>query len=156
MYYNIQLDLNPKHLRCVLQGYYNFYAAAADQTCAARYPLCMNPPDMPITNNVGHFYFPIGDRTITDAILNSAVPYNIYVSLQLSVLDPAKKIIITNLFAKAPVTPNTIIKSCESLTAQVSLLSTTAVDIAVGFVGLQKDWNQSVVIYRVRPHTPKH
>jgi hypothetical protein len=72
----------------------------------------MNPPNMPIANNVGHFYFPIGDRTITDAILSSSTPYNIYVSLQLSVLDLSKKVIITSLFAKAPVTVNTIMKSC--------------------------------------------
>jgi len=110
----------------------------------------MNHPDVRIVNNVGHFYFPIGDRTITDDILNSAVPYSIYVSLQLSLLDSAKKVVFTNLFAKAPVNMNSIMKSCESISAQVSLLATTQVDIAVGFVGMQQDWNSSVVVYRVR------
>jgi hypothetical protein len=110
----------------------------------------MNHPYVRIVNNVSHFYFPIGYRTITDDILNSAVPYSIYVSLQLSLLDSAKKVVFTNLFAKAPVNMNSIMKSCESISAQVSLLATTQVDIAVGFVGIQQDWNSSVVVYQVR------
>lgn len=109
----------------------------------------MNPPNRPIANNVAQFYFPIGDRTITDAILSSTAPFSMYVMLQMSALDPSNKVVISNLFAKAPVTVNSIIKSCESMSAQVSLLSTTTIDIAVGFVGLQEDWNNTMVVYRV-------
>jgi hypothetical protein len=132
-----------------LQGYYNLYAQAAEQTCAARYMLCTNPRTSILASNLVNFFFPIGDRTITDAILSSTIPYNIYVSFQLSVLDPSGRIVISSLFAKAPLHPDHITKSCESLTAQASLLSTTVVDIAVGLVGKQSDWNTSVVVYKV-------
>lgn len=114
-----------------------------------RYPLCLNPRTSILSSNLVNFYFPIGDRTITNAILTSVVPYNIYVSFQLSVLDPNGKTVITNLFAKAPIHPDHIIKSCESVQAQVSLLSTTKVDIAVGLVGTAEAWNSTVAIYRV-------
>ncbi len=64
-------------------------------------------------------------------------------------LDPQGKVVISSVFAKASMQPNTMTKSCESLTAQTSMLSTTKVDIAVGFVGKQADWNASVVLFKV-------
>jgi hypothetical protein len=111
--------------------------------------LCTNPRTSILASNLVNFFFPIGDRTITDAIMSSTIPYNIYVSFQLSVLDPSGRVVISSLFAKAPLHPDHITKSCESLTAQASLLSTTVVDIAVGLVGKQSEWNTSVVVYRV-------
>jgi hypothetical protein len=111
--------------------------------------LCTNPRTSILASNLVNFFFPIGDRTITDGIMSSATPYNIYVSFQLSVLDTQGKIVISSLFAKAPVLPNTLTKSCESLSAQTSLLSTTKVDIAVGIAGKQADWNSSVSVYKV-------
>jgi hypothetical protein len=53
-----------------LQGYYNLYAQAAEQTCAARYMLCTNPRTSILASNLVNFFFPIGDRTITDAIMS--------------------------------------------------------------------------------------
>jgi hypothetical protein len=96
-----------------------------------------------------NFFFPIGDRSISDAILSSPIPYNIYVSFQLSVLDSSNKVIISSLFAKAPINVDHLTKSCESLVAQSSLLSTTSIDIAVGFASKESDWNSSVTVYKV-------
>ena len=59
-----------------------------------------------------------------------------------------KQIVITNLFAKAPISPDHLTRSCESITAETSLLATTKVDIAVGLVSNQGDWNSSVTVYR--------
>ena len=67
---------------------------------------------------------------------------------QLSVLDPNGKVVITNLFAKAQLRPDQMTKSCESISASVTLLSTTRVDIAVGLVGTPEDWNSSVAVYK--------
>ena len=102
-----------------------------------------------LPSNLVNFFFPIGDRAITDAIMSASVPYSIYVMFQLSVVDPNGKVVISNLFAKAPIHPDHLTKACESITAEASLLSTTQVDIAVGFVGTQSDWNKSVAVYRV-------
>jgi len=130
------------------QGYYELYAAAAEQTCASRYPLCTNPRTSILASNMVNFYFPIGDRRITEAIMQSAVPYSIYVSFQLSILDADGKVITTSMFAKAPISIMSITRSCESLSAEVSLLGTTKVDLAVGLVGLQSDWDNTMAIYR--------
>jgi hypothetical protein len=71
------------------QGYYNMYTSAAQQTCAARYALCTNPKAA-LTSNLVNFFFPIGDRTLNEAIYaasSTSTPYNIYVTFQLSVVD---------------------------------------------------------------------
>jgi hypothetical protein len=97
----------------------------------------MNPLVSVLPTNLVNFYFPIGDRTLTDAILNSAEPYYIYVMFQLSSLTSAGKMVVSNVFARAQLNANNIISMCESVTVSASLLSTTQVDVAVGFVGTQ-------------------
>lgn len=75
------------------QGYYTMYNSAAQQSCAARYAMCTNPKAT-LTSNLVNFYFPIGDRTLSDAIFaasSTSSPYNIYVTFQLSVLDSTGK-----------------------------------------------------------------
>ena len=111
----------------------------------------MNPLASVLPTNLVNFYFPIGDRTISDAILNSGQQYNIYVLFQLSTLSPTtNKAVVSSLFARAPLNADNIITMCESVTVGASLLSTTKVDVAVGFVGTQPNWDTSVTIYRVR------
>ena len=60
------------------------YKSASAQPCAADYNLCMNPLVSVLPTNLVNFYFPIGDRTLVSAIMNSPEPYSIYVMFQLS------------------------------------------------------------------------
>jgi hypothetical protein len=68
------------------QGYYPLYESASQQTCAARYMMCMNPRTSVMPSNLVNFFFPIGDRTLTDDILLSTVPYSIYVAFQVGIV----------------------------------------------------------------------
>ena len=112
----------------------------------------MNPLVSVLPTNLVNFYFPIGDRTLTSDIMNSPEPYSIYVMFQLSSWTSAGKAVVSNLFARAPLNSNNVISMCESVTSTASLLSTTTVDVAVGFVGTQAAWDSSMVIYKVCGH----
>lgn len=132
------------------QGYKPMYASAASQACASDYNMCMNPLASTLTSNLVNFYFPLGDRTISDAILQSDQQYSVYVLFQLSTVTAAGKAVVSNLFARAPLNVDNIITMCETVTMGASLLATTKVDVAVGFVGTQATWDSSMVIYPVR------
>jgi hypothetical protein len=139
-----------------VQGYRQLYTSAAGQPCASDYNLCMNPIVHILPTNLVNFYFPIGDRTISDDVLASIEQYNIYVMFQLSVITSTGKAVATNVFARAPLHSDQIMMACESVTAEASLLSTTQVDIGIGFVGTQGAWNSSVVMYRDVTQTSKN
>ena len=111
--------------------------------------MCMNPLVSVLPTNLVNFYFPIGDRTLTSAIMNSPEPYSIYVMFQLSSVTSTGKAVTSNVFARSPLNPNNVITLCESVTASTSLLATTQVDVAVGFVGTQAAWDSSMVVYKV-------
>ena len=125
------------------------YASAQAQPCASNYNLCTNPLVQIMPTNLVNFYFPIGDRTISSAILSSSEPYNIYVMFQISALTSTGQTVVANLFARAPLHPDYVITSCESISSTASLLASTKVDVSVGFVGTQDAWDKSMVIYRV-------
>lgn len=132
-------------------GYHNMYQQAQQQTCAARQNLCSNPTTQDVTksSNLVTFYFPIGDNVITPEMLASfPAPYFMYVFFQLSALDSSGRVVVTNLYAKAQLGLLSLTKSCETVTAEVSLLGTTKVDIGVGIVGLDRDWNTTMRIFR--------
>ncbi len=133
----------------ITQGYRELYTAASAQSCASNYNLCTNPMVSVLPTNLVNFYFPIGDGTVSSSILESSEPYNIYVMFQISALTSAGKTVLGNLFARAPLHPDHVISACESVTAEASLLATTKVDVAVGFVGTQGAWNSSMVVYKV-------
>ena len=132
-------------------GYRDMYQQAQQQTCAARQDLCTNPTSIDVTmqSNLVNFYFPIGENTITPAMLASfPAPYFMFVYFQLSALDTSGRIVVTNLFAKAQLGPLSLSKNCETVSAEVSLMATTKVDIGVGFVGLDDNWNSTMRIFR--------
>jgi hypothetical protein len=132
-------------------GYRDMYQQAQQQTCAARQDLCTNPTSVDVTmqSNLVNFYFPIGENTITPAMLASfPAPYFMFVYFQLSALDASGRIVVTNLFAKAQLGPLSLSKNCETVSAEVSLMATTKVDIGVGFVGLDDNWNSTMRIFR--------
>ena len=129
-------------------GYHLMYQTAQEQTCAARQNLCANPTTATLGSGLVNFYFPIGDQTITPAMLASfQSPYFMFVYFQLSVLDSSGRVVVSNLFAKAQLNMLSLTSTCESVTAEVSLLSTTTIDIAVGLVGTQSDWNNTMRIF---------
>ncbi len=132
-----------------MQGYYTMYNSAAQQSCAARYAMCTNPTAT-LTSNLVNFFFPIGDRTLTDAVFAAAStssPYNIYVTFQLSVIDSSGRSQIMSLFATAPIRSNQVSRMCETVTASGSLLDSTSVDVAVGLVGTAQAWNSTMAVY---------
>lgn len=145
------LPLTPHvFLSLFYQGYYSMYTSAGQQMCAARYALCTNPAAT-LTSNLVNFFFPIGDRTLNDAIYAAAstsTPYNIYVTFQVSVIDSTGQSQIMSLFASAPIRSNQVSRQCETVSASGSLLDTTSVDVAVGFVGTNAAWNSTMVVYR--------
>lgn len=128
--------------------YRNQYLAAQTQTCAARQNLCTNPTSSVLASSLVNFYFPIGNDAITPEMLSSyPAPYFIYVYFQLSVLDTQGRVVVSNLFAKAQLDALSMSKACESLSAELSLLSATKIDIGVGLVGLDEDWNTTMRIF---------
>lgn len=131
------------------QGYKEMYKAASSQPCASDYNMCMNPLVSVLPTNLVNFYFPVGDSTIGSDVFNSPEPYSIYVMFQLSVITPDGKSFISNVFARAQLHADNVISSCDSEASAASLLSTTTVDIAVGFVGTQSAWNSTMVVYKV-------
>ncbi len=138
------------------------YTSAQAQACASNYNLCTNLLVEIMPTNLVNFYFPIGDLTVSNAILTSSEPYNIYVMFQISALTSSGSTVVANLFARAPLHPDHLITSCDSVSAEASLLASTKVDVAIGFVGTQDAWGKSMVIYRVGqecldclvPHAP--
>lgn len=125
------------------------YASASAQSCASDYNLCTNPLVSIMPTNLVNFYFPIGDRTISNAILSSPEQYNIYVMFQISALTSSGQTVVASLFARAPLHPDQMITACESVSSEASLLATTKVDVTVGFVGTQDAWNKSMAVYQV-------
>lgn len=130
-------------------GYHDMYLQAQQQTCAARQNLCTNPTEQVMPTNLVNFFFPIGDNAVTPQMLASyPSPYYIYVFFQLSALDSYGKVVVTSLFAKAQLNILSLSKACELVTAEVSLLGTTKVDVGIGLVGLDSDWNTTMRIFR--------
>lgn len=66
---------------------------------------------------------------------------------QISTITSTGRSVVSNLFARAPLNADNIVTSCESVSAGASLLSTTKVDVAVGFVGTQSNWDSSMVVH---------
>lgn len=128
--------------------YRSQYLAAQTQTCAARQNLCTNPTASVLTSSLVNFYFPIGNDAITPEMLAAyPAPYFIYVYFQLSVLDSQGRVVVSSLFAKAQLDALSMSKACESVSAELSLLSATKIDIGIGLVGLEEDWNSTMRIF---------
>ena len=128
--------------------YADLYYQAQQQTCAVQKNLCSNPVSSVLPSNMVSFFFPVGDNVINATNLGaSPSPYYIYVYFQLSVLAADGSVVLSNLFAKAPLDSLVINYACESLSSEVNILSTTDIDLAVGFVGLDSDWNNTMRLF---------
>ena len=133
--------------------YYDWYNQAQQQSCALKKNLCTNPTNSVLSssimaNSMVSFYFPIGDNIINSTILGSTPsPYYLYVYFQLSVLASDGSVVLSNLYAKAPLDTLVINQACESISSEVNILSTTNIDIALGFVGHDEDWDTTMRLY---------
>lgn len=129
-------------------GYHSQYLQAQSQTCAARQNLCTNPTSAVLTSSLVNFFFPLGNDALTPEML-SAYPsqFFIYVYFQLSVLDTQGRVVVSNLFAKAQLDALSMSKACDTVSAQLSLLAATKVDIGIGLVGMEQEWDTTMRIF---------
>lgn len=122
----------------------SLYAQAAAQSCATQHNLCQNPITALLTSNLVEFYFPIGDGAIDGTHLNANLRYNFYVYFDIAVVDTNGHSTVTKLFATATIGRLSLSRSCEILQVSRSLLETTTVDISIGLVGTQSEWDSTV------------
>lgn len=130
--------------------YYSMYTQAKNQTCAVQSNLCTNPTGQIIAGNMATFYFPIGDNVINSENMGlNPSPYYIYAYFQLSVVGTNGNVIVSNLFAKAALGMTSTNYACESISTELNILATTKIDLAVGLIGLDSDWNNTMRVYKV-------
>jgi hypothetical protein len=130
--------------------YYSMYTQAKNQTCAVQSNLCTNPTGQIIAGNMATFYFPIGDNVINSENMGlNPSPYYIYAYFQLSVVGTNGNVIVSNLFAKAALGMTSTNYACESISTELNILATTKIDLAVGLIGLDSDWNSTMRVYKV-------
>ncbi len=105
--------------------YYNWYRQAQQQSCAIRANMCSNPPTSTLStstlsNSMVSFFFPVGDNVINATNMGQfPSPYYLYVYFQLSVVNSDGSVVLSNLFAKAPLDTLVINYGCESLSSEV-------------------------------------
>lgn len=128
----------------IANGWRTQYEEASAQSCATQFNLCSNPITALLTNNFVQFDIPLGDGTVGPTQFNAAQRYNLYVYFDLSIVNSNGIVSVTNLFAQAPISELSINRACESLQASTSLLEATEIDIAIGLVGNDDDWQTSV------------
>lgn len=123
----------------------NLYSSAAAQSCASQHStMCSNPITSMLSSNLVEFYFPLGDGTVGAAHFLPSVQYYLYVYFDISVEDASGHVTVTKLFAQAPISELSVSRACESLQVSLSLLETTTIDMAIGLVGNEQDWQTSV------------
>jgi hypothetical protein len=123
------------------------YKDAAAQQCAFDMKMCMNPIGSVLSNRMVNFNFPIGVDAISADMQNSG-RYHLFAIFELSVLDNSNAHVVTEVFTVAPITKTSITRGCEQISSEMSLDSMTEVDIAVGLVGVESDWDNSMSIGR--------
>jgi hypothetical protein len=115
--------------------------------------MCVNPLEATFASStLGYFNFPIGDGTITGA-MEAAGTYHLYVTFEISVIDALGAVVITEIFTEAPITANSITKACESIDQSMELTSLTEVDVLIGLVGTEADWNTSISVLSDAMHS---
>ena len=125
------------------------YAQSATQDCAIQPPLCTNPPAA-ATQNGGliEFWFPVGDDLVDSAVLEADIRKNFYIHFDLSVVDSAGRSTVTSLFAQAPVTYLSVSRFCETLEGAQTVNDILGVSLAVGAVGVEGEWDSTMVEFR--------
>lgn len=125
------------------QPWETMYKNSAAQSCAFGRKLCLNPSTIALNKALVEFNFPIGDDTINSAIQNDG-SYHLFVTFEISVLDPSGAELVTDVFVESPIRGTSITKQCESLDFSMSLSSMTEIDMHVGIAGTEDAWSTSV------------
>lgn len=138
----------------ITQPWRSIYAASSAQGCATQHNMCTNPITALLSSNLVEFYFPIGDATIGSTHFTSSSRYYIFVYFDISVTNSIGHVTTTKVFAQAPINELSVARSCETLQTSVSMLDTTKVDLAIGLVGNEPDWQSSMHIFNDIAQTP--
>jgi cysteine-rich repeat protein len=119
------------------------YRGASLQPCAFNRRMCTNPIS---ATNLGlvEFNFPIGNGTITPTMRNDRTHY-LFVQLGISAKDIHGNLMMTTVMSTAKINLNSISMACETLSAEMSLADLVSVDLTVGLVGTNAEWDTSVV-----------
>lgn len=123
------------------------YTEASFQSCALQPNFCQNPLSPVLASGLVDFWFPIGDELIDSTILNSEDEYSIFVYFDVSVVLANGKKSLTKLFSQAKLSDLAIARSCETLSAAQTIADITDVDLDIGIVGLESDWDTSMTSF---------
>lgn len=126
---------------------YDLYSAAASQTCSMQPDLCTNPIKAEIRDRLIEFWFPLGDNTATNEMLNSAQAYSIYIYFDLSVIDSTGSSVRTKLFAQSTLSELSMTMMCETLELAAELTDIMDVSMAVGIVGTAGEWDATMKVH---------
>lgn len=119
------------------------YTEASHQQCALQPDFCMNPPTATIESGYAEIWLPIGENTITDAMWENSDTNYLYVSFMVATKRGMKKA-FAKLFAQAPLSEVSFTKACEELEAAQSIADIAEVDLDVGMVRYEADWDNGV------------
>ena len=119
------------------------YVNSAQQECSLQVAFCQNPVMEVLDKNFVQIWLPIGDNTITDAMLeNSDVNY-LFVHFNIALKQNGRNT-FTKLFAQAPLSQLSITRACEDLSVAQSIGDIAEVDLDIGIAGSEADWASSV------------
>eukprot|EP00961_Rhodomonas_salina_P105029 1414463-Rhodomonas_salina.1 len=123
----------------------DLYTRAQHQTCSYQTDMCVNPLTATIPGGgYVEYWLPLGENTITDAMLGSAEGYNLFVYFDVHTVTSSGKSAITKLYAQAAVSDLSFARACEGLSAASTVADILELDVTVGMVGLDNDWDTSI------------
>lgn len=125
----------------------SLYTLASHQQCALQPTFCANPVAEVLSSGLVELWFPIGDDTISDALLAQNSQYSLYVYMDVSVYEPGEGNVITKLFAQAPLTQLSFAKACEQLEIAQTVADMMELDLNVGMASVESDWSESVTSF---------
>jgi hypothetical protein len=120
------------------------YSNAMSQSCSTAKTMCINPTT--IDQGLVEFTFPIGADAITQAMLESQGK-RIFVTFLVSVIDDSDKKRFADVSAEAPLLEASMSAMCTQWEGELTLDKLTEVDMMVGLIKDDSDWNSSVSEY---------
>lgn len=124
------------------------YREAIKNECAYADRMCLNPTVEILSQTFVEFSFPLGDNAISDLHFSSVRQYSLYVYFDISIVDSRDASTTTRLFTQSPIHDLAILRACRSFEGEVSMLDTTKVNLAIGLVGSEDEWDDSIREFR--------
>jgi hypothetical protein len=122
------------------------YRVSMSQSCAVGKPLCTNPTTL--EQGLVEFTFPLGAEAFTAAMLESG-EYSIFVTFLLSVVDDSGKKRFADVTAESLLSTSAVSVMCaEDWVGTLTLDKLTEIDMMVGLVQNDSDWNTTISEYR--------